>query len=472
MSKTRFASHPVLLVDDEPEILHSYKMTLRSRGITHILCCEDSREVMPLLAKEKISLILLDLSLPFISGEELLPMITEDFPDVPVIVITGKNDVATAVQCMKAKAFDYIIKPVERSRLVSMVRKAIEIRQLQAENSKLKDYLLSEEVKYPEAFSEIITKNKAMQALFGYVWAISESPQPLLITGETGVGKELMTKAAHALSRRHGPFVPVNVAGIDDHAFSDTLFGHLKGAFTGAHRVRRGLVEKASGGTLFLDEIGDLRPDSQIKLLRLLQEREYFPLGSDAPKTTDARIIVATNRQLHALQRSGRFRKDLYYRLKVHHFHIPPLRKRLDDLPLLITHFLGEASKSLGKKTPTYSEELITLLTNYHFPGNVRELKTMIYDAVSYHQSKTLSMNRFKTHIDQERNTRTPETKPHSPRGDKSFTGFESLPTLKQANRHLIAEAMKRSNNNQSMASRLLGISRQTLIRQLKVVDI
>ena len=468
MDQSLFPTHPVLVVDDEMEMLKSVEMALRSGGIKNILSCRNSRDVMPLLLKQDIAVILLDLSMPFISGEELLAMISRDFPKISVIIITGNNELETAVECMKANAFDYMVKPVEKSRLISGVRRAIEIRQLQKENRLLKERILSGSLETPETFSEIVTNNKAMRSLFQYVESIAKSPQPVLITGETGVGKELMAKAVHTIGNGQGAFVSVNAAGIDDNIFSDTLFGHIKGAFTGAEERREGLIEKASGGTLFLDEIGDLSSDSQIKLLRLVQEREYFPLGSDLPRVTDARIIVATNQDLQALEKSGRFRKDLYYRLSTHRLHIPPLRERLDDLPILVDHFLNVSSRSLGKKKPTYPEELITLLANYHFSGNIRELQTMIHDAVSIHQSKKLSMERFRAHIDQERSYPRADWAPLSPPYESPIVVSGSLPTLDQANRLLIDEAMKRTHNNRSMAARLLGISRQRLGRHLK----
>lgn len=470
MNQNPFPSRPVLLVDDEIEMLKSFQMALRTGGINHIVRCNDGREVMSILSKQEVEVILLDLMMPFISGEELLPVIVQEFPEIPVIVVTGNNEVETAVKCLKANALDYIVKPVEKSRLVSSVKSAIERRALEKEPRILRKHTLSDTLENPDLFSEIITNDKKMLALFHYAESIGRSSEPVFITGETGVGKELMAKAIHTLSNRRGPSLSVNVAGIDNEIFSDTLFGHVKGAFTGADRARQGLVEKASGGSLLLDEIGDLSPDLQIKLLRLLQEREYFPLGSDVPKMTDARIIVTTNQDLQMLQKAGRFRKDLYYRLCAHHIHIPPLRERQDDIPLLIDHFLKEASQSFGKKRPSPPSELLTLLSNYHFPGNIRELKAMIYDAMTRHKSKMLSLSHFKKHIAQ----LTPFTETDSnqfPSGDVSrLPASGPLPTLKQANRILMTEAMKRSNNNQSMAARLLGITRQRLGRHLKSV--
>ncbi|NIY18432.1 MAG: AAA domain-containing protein, partial [Nitrospinaceae bacterium] len=264
------------------------------------------------------------------------------------------------------------------------------------ENSLLREHLLSSELLHPEAFADIVTADKTMHALFQYIEAVSTTPQPILITGETGAGKELIARSIHDVSKRRGKYVPVNIAGLDDNVFSDTLFGHVRGAFTGADKKRDGLIEQAAGGTLFLDEIGDLNASSQVKLLRLLQEREYFPLGSDTPRRTDARIIVATNRDLQKMQKEGEFREDLYFRLRSHLIRLPPLRERLDDLPLLVDHFLTRAAEGLGRKKPTVTAELFQLLSTYPFPGNVRELEAMIFNAVSTHTSGTLDLASFK----------------------------------------------------------------------------
>ncbi|MGD9280369.1 MAG: sigma-54 dependent transcriptional regulator, partial [Desulfobacterales bacterium] len=399
MTESTYPHFPVMMVDDEAQAITSFEMTLRSVNMNNFIRCHDSRDVMPLLSSREIEVMLLDLRMPHISGEELLPMITADYPEIPVVVVTGSNDIDTAVRCMQHGAFDYILKPVEKSRLIGGVKRAIELRELQRENQMLKAHVLSDKLEKPEAFSEIITISTSMRSIFQYIEAIASSPRPVLITGETGVGKELVAKAVHALSNRAGDFIPVNVAGLDDHVFADTLFGHKKGAFTDAREARSGLIERATGGTLFLDEIGDLSTASQVKLLRLLQEGEFFPLGSDVAKRSDARIVVATNQDLDKLQSSGQFRKDLYYRLGDHQIHIPPLRRRREDLALLVDHLLEKASKVLDKKKPTPPVELVTLLSTYHFPGNIRELESMIFDAVSSHTSGILSMDSFKAHL-------------------------------------------------------------------------
>jgi len=326
---------------------------------------------------------------------------------------------------------------------------------------------IEDRIKKPEAFAEIITNSKEMLSIFIYIESIAQSSQPVLITGETGVGKELIAGSIHSLSGLKGRFITVNAAGLDDNLFSDALFGHIKGAFTGADKVRRGLVEKASGGTLFLDEIGDLSPASQVKLLRLLQEGEYLPLGQDEPKKTDVRIVAATNQDLWKLQESGKFRKDLNFRLRVHHIHVLPLRERKDDIPLLVDHFLDEAARTLKKKKPTLPKELFKLLGTYSFPGNVRELQAMVFDAVSRHKARILSLKVFKSYIAREQKDRiVPTEKELEETALLTFSG--KLPTIKQSTQLLVDEAMKRADGNQSIAAGMLGVSHQALSKRLK----
>jgi DNA-binding NtrC family response regulator len=307
-----------------------------------------------------------------------------------------------------------------------------------------------------------------MRAVFAYVEAVAKSPQPLLITGESGVGKELIARAAHSLSGCRGKLVTVNVAGLDDTVFADTLFGHLRGAYTGAEQPRRGMVEEAADGTLFLDEIGDLSIPSQVKLLRLLQEGEYFPLGSDLPKRLKARIIVATHQDLAGREAAGTFRRDLYYRLHTHQVHLPPLRERRSDIPLLLEHFLAEAARTLGKPQPVPPKGLLPLLAGYSFPGNVRELKAMIYDAVSQQRERTLSLELFARVAERSRPESGANAAP--PQRHNPFAGFEELPTFGDAAAFLVLEAMERAGGNQTTAARLLGISQPALSKRLKMI--
>jgi DNA-binding NtrC family response regulator len=462
MSSRRFPDFPVLIVDDEEHVISSQEDVLRSHGITNLMSTMDSREVLDILGGNEMELVLLDLRMPHLSGEEILPRIRNDFPQTPVIIVTGSSEIEVAVKCMQEGAFDYMVKPVEESRLVSSVKRAIELRGLRREYSDLRNRLLSDRLSNPEAFSPIVTQDRKMHSIFLYLESIAGTDETVLIIGETGSGKELVARTIHELSRKDGPFVAVNVAGLDDTMFSDSLFGHRRGAFTGATESRKGFIQQASGGTILLDEIGDLRPPSQVKLLRLLESREYYPLGSDLPMTTDARMLVATNRKLREAISSGDFRKDLYYRLSAHEVRLPPLRERKVDLPLLIDHFLDEASQKLSKKKLTVPPELIPLLETYDFPGNIRELRSMVFDAVSRQSEKMLSLKPFREAMGRDAELLSREQQ------DDLIVFKERLPTLSQANELLITEAMRRAKGVKSTAAMLLGITPQALGKRLQ----
>ncbi len=463
MAQQPGTSPKVLLVDDEATVLLSSQMILGSAGIMNVQTIEDSRQLMPLLAQQDVALVVLDLFMPYISGTQLLPEIIREHPGIPVIVMTASQEIETAVACMKDGAFDYLVKPVEESRFVSSVRRALELGDLRRQMDALKRSLISDRLEHGEAFSSIVTVSRKMRSLFQYLEAVAGSGEPVLITGETGTGKELLAESVHRLSGRSGEFVPVNVAGLDDALLSDTLFGHRKGAFSGADSSREGMVARAAGGTLFLDEIGDLTPASQIKLLRLLQERQYFPLGSDVAKISDARILCATHRDLAAEIAGETFRSDLFYRLSVHQVEIPPLRKRREDIPALVAFFAAEAAASLDKKAPEASPELLTLLDNYHFPGNVRELRAMVFDAVARHKSgPVLSAKSFRKTVKQQIGNKT------ALKGSATRAGNDDrFVTLKEAERLHIEEALRRAGGNQGTAAALLGISRPALNRRL-----
>jgi len=466
MNDSEVKTIPILLVDDEMQMLISYSFMLKSSGIKDVVTLEDPRRVIPFIIDHKVSIIVLDLSMPFISGQDLLIDIKRDFPEIPVIVVTATNEIETAVECMQKGALDYIVKPVERNRFISSIERALEIRNLKNEVSELKKSLLSDALRNESAFSHIVTASKNMYVIFRYIEAIADSPFPVLITGETGVGKELISKAIHLSSSRSKSFIAVNVSGLDDSMFTDSLFGHKKGAFTSAYSHRDGLISQAEGGTLFLDEIGDLSTQSQVKLLRLIQEKEYYPLGSDLPEKTDCRIAVATNRDLKALVKEEKFRKDLYYRFIAHQINIPPLRERKEDIPVLLNYFLQEAADSLKKKVPTPPPELISLLSAYEFPGNIRELQALVYDAVSRHEGGILSMKSFKNLIDLERE----DIDLNSVEDEKSIPidqFFDDFPTLKKAEEYLIERALKYANGNQGIAASMLGLTRQALNKRL-----
>lgn len=464
MNESIYPEFSVLLIDDEVSYLRSLRLLLERKGdINNILVCEDSRQAMDILARKHIGVVLLDLTMPHISGMDLLNIISEEYPEIAVIVISGLNNADAAVAALKAGAFDYFVKTTEEDRLIEGVKRTVLMQQMRRQNTSLQQRILSDRLDNPEIFDTFISKNKKVNAIFHYVESIASSIQPILITGESGTGKELIAKACHDTSGKQGSLVTVNVAALDDDLFADTLFGHQQGAFAGAAKERKGLIDQAANGTLFLDEIGELSKQSQVKLLRLLQEGEYYPLGSDLPKRSRARIIAATQQALDEHLQDGSFRKDLYYRLCTHSVKLPPLRSRKEDIPLLLDYFIEQAAEELGKPVPTYPPELPVLLSNYSFPGNVRELKSMVYDAISRHRSRLLSMEVFRVVIDADLQ------KPLAvPKNTVQFHPDLSLPSLNEMDEFLIEEAMSRAGHNQSLAARMLGISQPALSKRLK----
>jgi DNA-binding NtrC family response regulator len=470
MTAQKYPQEPVLIIDDEKDVLQSYRMALGFNGINNIVLCSDSREVMRNLSQTACSAIILDLSMPHISGMELLSPIRENFPEIPAIVVTASNDLATAVACMKQGAFDYMVKPVEDSRLVSGLKNAIELHELRCENSALSRNVLTRQVTNPMAFSSIITVSASMTAIFSYVETIASSCKPVLITGESGTGKELFARAIHTVSGRQGKFVAVNVGGLDDTVFSDTLFGHRKGAFTGADTDRKGLIEEAAGGTLFLDEIGPIGKNTQVKLLRLLQENEYYSLGSDVCKSSSVAVIAATNDDLLARTKQGAFRNDLYFRLLTHHIHVPPLRERREDLPVLVNHFLTQACAALSRERPAVPEGLLRILNRYDFPGNVRELQSLVFDAAGRCTSPALELDCFKKYIARQTG-RGPDDTAMEESNNYAVPYHGGFPRLKEVEDFLVDEAMKKAGGSQSVAAQLLGVAQSTLSRRFKKED-
>jgi len=464
MAKTKPAAMTIVLVDDEPAILFGLTLMLRQAGFDNVHSIHESSKVLSALTEIEAGVVVLDLQMPDVSGKELLGEISALYPDLPVIILTAANDLDTAIDCMKKGAFDYQLKPTDPERFIATIRKALEMSSLRREVFLLRENLLSGNVRNEAAFAAIKTCNDRMKALFGYLEVVGPTEQPVLITGETGVGKELVARALHELSGRSGAFMAVNSAGLDDHMFADTLFGHKKGAFTGADQPREGMIVRAAGGTLFLDEIGDLSLTSQVKLLRLLQEGEFYPLGSDVAVKNRARIIVATNCGLEGMIAAGSFRKDLYYRLSAHKANVPPLRQRSEDILLLLETFIDEAAAVLQKKKPAFPPELLSYLRNYHFPGNVRELRAMVFDAVTRHQGRMLSMAAFREATGKEC---LPVTAGDCCADDEFLNLSGRFPTLKELEQSLITAAVRRSDGNQRVAAELLGISRQALNQRL-----
>ena len=463
MTERKNPDFALLLVDDEKPWLNSISRSLKSLGkFNNLILCSDSRQVLPLLGEHDIGVVILDLVMPDIGGEVLLEQIRKEHPHILIIILSGMNQVDTAVRCIRTGAYDYFVKTTEEDRLIDGIKRAVELAELQRENRRLRHNFFAEGLTRDEVFAPIVTQNAAMKSVFRYLESVSSSRHPILILGESGVGKELIAKAIHQLCEANGPLVSVNVAGLDASVFSDTLFGHVRGAFTGADKERPGLIEQAAGGTLFLDEIGDLPIPNQIKLLRLIQEGEFLPLGSDRPKKLEAKILCATHQDLDARVEEEKFRRDLYFRLQTHQVTIPPLRERRDDLPILLDHFLDQAAAEMEKKKPAVPRELPALLACHHFPGNVRELRSMVFDAMSLHGKGVLSMATFRKRI-QAKKVPLPEK-----REDNPFRHLEELPTLKEADTFLVEAALERAGGNQTIAAGILGIAQPSLSKRLK----
>jgi DNA-binding NtrC family response regulator len=459
----------ILVVDDEAQFLRSAQLALRMAGHTDVDTCGHGTEALEILRRGGHGIAFLDLQLPGKTGLEILETISQEHPEISVCMVTAMSDIPTAVECIRRGASDYLVKPVSDEQYLGSLRRILDARVLRRETDSLKRGLLSEETDLPDAFGRILTASQKMAKVFRYVEAIAPSRLPVLVTGETGTGKEAMAKAIHDLSGRDGPFVVLNAAGVDDHLFSDTLFGHARGAFTGADRERKGMVEEAAGGTLFLDEIGDLRPESQVKLLRLLQEGTFHPLGSDRAKTSDVRVVAATHRDLSEARRDGAFRADLYYRLQPHEVRLPALRERAEDLPVLARAFAAEACEQFGKPPVQLPPELWTLLSNHGWPGNVRELKGLVFDAVGQSQGPVLSLVPLKERLAQGRK----ESQNMSDPGVLGGIVFpEVLPSLKEMEDLLVAEALRRTKGNRSQAADLVGMARQTMARKAKELEI
>ena len=453
-----------MIVDDEHESLRSMSTLLRICGFSAPIIINDPKNTLKEIADKQPEIVMLDLHMPELNGQSLLATIKKDHPDIIIIIITADDQIEMAVKCIQLGAYDYFVKPIDQTRLMHVLKKALETKQLKDELVSIQKHLLSGIEPSHTAFAPILTNSDNMLCLFKYIEAISNSNRPVLILGETGTGKELFANAIHAVSENTGKLVSVNIAGFDDVALSDNLFGHIKGAFTGAQINREGLINKARSGTLFLDEIGDLSSHSQIKLLRLLQENNYYPLGSDALVDSSARIISATHQNLDRLVEIGEFRRDLLFRLKVHTISIPPLRDRRDDIPLLTEHFLEKACTELQVKVPKIPVNLYSLFEQHPFLGNLRELEILIYDALIHTHGKQLDTVQLIKHLEKASQKTDSMSASDNP---KWFSAEKELPTIKNATEDLINEALKRTRNNQKKASSILGISRQALNKRL-----
>ncbi|HWR03802.1 MAG TPA: sigma-54 dependent transcriptional regulator [Humidesulfovibrio sp.] len=452
----------VLVIEDEPMLRLTLGDHLRDRGF-EVFEAADGEAGLALFRTHSPCLVTLDLRMAPMDGHAVLAAIRQEDRDVPVIIVSGQGQMDDVILALRAGAFDYLQKPIyDMAILDHAVDRALERRALRLGNASLSRSFLADGPQRPEDFAQLITTSTRMRDIFRYCEAVAQSPEPVLITGETGVGKELLARALHTSSRRTGPFVAVNVAGLDDQAFSDTLFGHVRGAFTGADRAREGLMEQAAGGTLFLDEVGDLGQQAQVRLLRVLQEREYHPLGSDVLRPLRARILAATNRRIDELRGDHGFRSDFFYRLATHAVTLPPLRERPEDIPLLMQHFLIEACTPLGRPVPDCPPALLARLKAYSFPGNVRELKAMAHDTLGRCPAGQLGPEAFRALAE------ISETEAVGPVPQNPFTDLPVLPSLRAAASALVAEAMHRAGGVQKAAAALLGISPQALNERLK----
>ncbi|NTW80239.1 MAG: sigma-54-dependent Fis family transcriptional regulator [Geobacteraceae bacterium] len=455
----------ILVVEDERYVRESLTVYLDDIGY-RVLSAENGQIGLEQFRSQHPDIVMTDLRMPVMDGFTLVETIAAESEFTPIVVVSGVGEINEAVRAMRLGAWDYLSKPIMNfEELQIMLERSLERANTKYELERLRRHLSDGTLGNESAFSSIITQSARMRAIFLYLESVAPSRQSVLITGETGTGKELIARAVHTLSGLDGPFVAINLAGLDDGMFSDTLFGHLRGAFTGADSAREGLIRQASGGTLFLDEIGDLTPGSQVKLLRLLQEGEYLPLGADKVLKSDVRIVAATHADLKLKMEQGIFRPDLYYRLCSHRVDLPPLRDRPEDIPLLTAHFMEKSSASLGKMTPNAPPELNCYLSAYSFPGNIRELEAIIHDAVARSGSRILSLESIVAAIGDGLRS---NVLPNQVTNYCPVCPFaEKFPTLKGAEDLLVAEALRMADNNQRLAAAYLGITRQALNKRL-----
>jgi Response regulator containing CheY-like receiver, AAA-type ATPase, and DNA-binding domains len=453
----------ILAVDDDETVLEMARVAAETANAS-LRCASSAAEAFDAMQRESFDLVFLDLMLGDRSGSSLLSDVMALKRDAIIVVVTADERPATVVDCMKRGAFDYLTKPISPARLITIISHVRSIAELKRKLRSLVDDGSGEPIRDP-AFSRILTGSPLMLGMFKTIERIAPSPLAVLVAGESGTGKELVSRAIHDLSRREGAFVPVNVAGLDDSIFADTLFGHMKGAYTGAEGRRMGLVREAANGTLFLDEIGDLGPEAQVKLLRFLQDGEYYPLGSDKPERSSARLVLATNVDLLGKVREGKFRADLYYRLTIHHIAIPPLRARREDIPLLVERFASDAAAALGRPPLRHTDSFVAAIRDWPFPGNVRELFALVNGAMSMSEGSSLSvayaLEYLRSHRDEATNI--------GGSIQRYEEADESGPflTLEQVTERHIQAALRRSGGNQSAAARLLGVSQSTISRRL-----
>ncbi|MBH0190147.1 MAG: sigma-54-dependent Fis family transcriptional regulator, partial [Nitrospira sp.] len=413
-------------------------------------------EALKRLAEEDYAVVLTDLRMKGMQGIELLTQIKRDYADINVILMTAFGSVETAVEAMKHDASDYLTKPVKKDELVRVVERVLRETALRREVNRLR-----KEVHKEYSFHQILGKSKAIQAVFELIRRVADSPTNVLITGESGTGKELVAKAIHYnSSRKEAPFVPVNCAAIPEQLLESELFGHMRGSFTDAKADKRGLFEEAQKGTLFLDEISELPLMLQAKILRAIQEREIRRVGATKPVSVDVRIIAATNLNLSEEVKNKRFREDLYYRLNVIELKLPPLRERLEDIPLLVAAFLKKCSEAGRKEVKGVSESALAMLMDYPWPGNVRELENVIERAVTLSRGEKISPDDLPQAV-------------QGARGDRRVldeAAEKSLP-LHEIEKEYIKKILDKTGGNKYQAAHALGIDRKTLYRKLAEME-
>jgi len=440
----------ILAVEDDPEMLALLQEHLEAEG-HRVVAVREGAQALARLRTESFDLVLSDLRMPNVDGMEVLRAAREGAPDIPVILFTAFGSIETAIQAMRQGAYDYVTKPFALEEISLLVGKALETRRLRSENVRLQQEL---EGRY--RFETLLGKSRAMQAVFALIRRVAGGESNVLITGATGTGKELVARAIHFnSSRAKGPFVPVNCAAIPEGLLESELFGHVKGAFTGAVAAHRGLFLEAAGGTLFLDEIAAMPSALQAKVLRAIQEREVRPVGGSEVSPVDLRLVAASNRDLKALVTAGEFREDLYYRLVVIPIHLPPLRERVEDIPLLAEAFLRKYAASVGRCIKSFSPEAMAHLLAHSWPGNVRELENVVERAVNLCSHEEISAE------DLGLDAGVAGT-------GFSLKGLGPRPTLEELIEAYTAATLEQLKNDKEQAARVLGISKRTLYRWLR----
>ena len=445
----------ILVIDDDQAVLNYLNIFLLQAGIFDVTTLSNSSKAFDVLKSNHYDLLLLDMDMPEVTGLDILKKIQENGIDIVTVVLTGVEDIELAVSAMKLGAIEYLIKPVDNERLLDLINTALENRN----NQKMidGDVPVSPGLKFGDAFKDIITQHEKMHTIFSNVEKMAQTDSSILIWGESGTGKELIARAIHKISKRNKEnFVAVNAGAFANELFSSEFFGHNQGAFTGATTLKRGLIEEADKGTLFLDEIGELALPIQIKLLRVLQEGEFFRLGSTKHLKVDARILAATNKNLHEEILKGNFRKDLFYRLNMNSIYLLPLRERKGDIPLLAYHFLKKFCIVNEKKIDKISDAAMKPLTHHDYPGNIRELMNVINSAVIIESTNEIRKKSLPNYFLEGATVL-----------DEGFTDIP-LKSMADVEKDHIKKILGYTEGNKSKAAQVLGISRITLLSKVK----